>query len=43
MASFADVLSMDDAEAIHAFLINDRVAMAEEGDQATGTRFQDVD
>ena len=43
MASFSDVLSQDDADAIYAFLINDRVAMAEEGDQATGTRFQNVD
>ncbi|MEM9570367.1 MAG: PQQ-dependent dehydrogenase, methanol/ethanol family [Pseudomonadota bacterium] len=43
MASFSDVLSQDDADAIYAFLVNDRVDMAESGDQETGTRFQDID
>lgn len=43
MAAFDDVLTPEDAEAIHAFLVNDLIAMEEEGNQATGTRFQDVD
>lgn len=43
MAGFSDVLSQEDADAIYGFLVTDRLAMAEEGDQRTGTRFQDID
>lgn len=43
MAPFDDILSQSDADAIYAFLVNDRIAMDQDGDQETGTRFQDVD
>ncbi|MCI4646082.1 MAG: PQQ-dependent dehydrogenase, methanol/ethanol family [Hyphomonadaceae bacterium] len=43
MAPFSDVLSQEDADAIYGFLVSDRLTMAEEGDQQTGTRFQDID
>ncbi len=43
MASFSDVLSQEDADAIHAFLIADRHAMESEAEDGARARFQDID
>ncbi len=43
MASFSDVLSPEDADAIHAFLIADRHAMETESDDENRARFQNID
>lgn len=43
MASFSDVLTQEDADAIHDFLKADRHAMEEESEDGARARFQDID
>jgi quinohemoprotein ethanol dehydrogenase len=43
MAPFKDILSVRDADAIHAFIVNDQLSMLSEGNHATEARFFSLD